>query len=274
MEKFKLILAIFCGVVSLGNTAFSSEKKSVWSKFSSDFSVEHYTSADRDADDSSYLFLGLGLKINKNHSLRLDGAFTKLYIVDPNQDELQVDDAALSYRYKVSQKPLGLSLSAKTSFLIPLSERSIRNDLLTRVTERFYITKKFFKDRLILSYRPSGSYYFNEYKVTRGGTPLTKWKLGHSALLSYRPIPSAGITFIAGSTITQKEKILYQADSGQTNGGYSFNLYTDFQIFKDRLYGRLGMSQSGSQLNGGFRDISLYDDEGTNYYAALDIVLF
>lgn len=246
-------------------------EKSPWTTA---LSVEHYDGFEEESEAFSQLTGDLSYRLNPKHSFRLVQILTKTYTVtEVDAQEFKLQDTLLYHYWKIrSNESQTRSLSWRTSAILPLSERSQTNDLITRFGGRFSLTGKFFKKRLTVSYRPGLTWSFHKFKQTPGGTPLTRLTLSHSLLFSHSPLPRLTLAGIIGASLSIKEESRFQEDSSPTDGGYSLDLYGSYDLIPTRLSSRVGFTQSDSQIKAGRTEISFFDSRTSAYYLALDYI--
>lgn len=259
MLKYLVYLSLILSFTAAAETSNNESLKST-------FSLEHYMGFYTDVESESRAYLSISKSINKETRFELLQGLTKLYTVNPGEQEVLFADTLMYLHFKLHQN-LGLRLSAS----VPLSEQSQESGKVSTLSARISFHGKFLNDKLYLGYRPYASYGINKYTADKAGNPMTKFSIGNSVLVSLSPFDKFDLGAVLAAGINLKEKSIFEVNEDTSDSGfYSIDLYAAY-AFNETFALRTGYSQGDSQLREGTREMYFYDQYNSLYYLGTDI---
>lgn len=233
--------------------------------------VDQYLSLREDQKAFTQLYWDALFKINDTSSLRLfQGATVNYEVASYGENDIDLSDTYFYYYHMLSKDFYSLAVKLRGSFTLSLSEKSRNDDVLSRPSLRLEITRKFFDDKLSLSYRPFIQYHLNRYSTTVGGTPLKQWSLGHALVSSYSVLPSLKLNLSLFGVYHFIYSAPFSGNSGPPKGSYEFDLSLAYE-WDSFLTTRVGFYQADSFIKDGRYELYLYDPAGTRTYIGVDV---
>ncbi|MEZ4752574.1 MAG: hypothetical protein R3B54_18650 [Bdellovibrionota bacterium] len=232
---------------------------------------EQYVGVQSDSATRTELYADFIYKVDEAHTLRAVQGVSKLYDVAViGEPEVQLGDLYLYHYWKPGWVWEGIELTARSSLNVPVSEATRRHGVLTRPSLRVELGRRFFSERLLLSYRPFVRYSWNRFTSTPDGAPLPLWTLGHGVYLEADLLSKVRL---AGSYTAGMHTYEQVAAGAQSLGGnYEIDVSVLYQV-TDAVMVRVGMNQADDFFKEGRFESNLYDPQTTRYYLGVDVAL-
>lgn len=248
--------------------------------FQSSLILSHYVGVKEDTDPFSLATLEGTYNYKKIHTFGISQSFTKLYIIDGEENEVQLADLQLFYRHKLNPTLIptyGWSIYPTFRTSLPFSNHSRRQGILSKFSTSLFFVKSFFSRKFTLSVAPTTDFYWNQYKTTvsnpgdQGGTPLMQYRLGIKFNTSLKLINHVRFNISTAWTRnyyeTPKFKNAFDPYGNEThppNHSYSFTPSLSYQWQKMSFY--LGFLQSNFAEVAGHVQVVLLDLERSQYF--------
>jgi hypothetical protein len=235
-------------------------------------SFTHIPKIRKDQEDTSEILTRADYTFNSRHRVRLEQFFTKYYTVYNNENELKPGDTGLSHYYTIPYNPYGLNMLWRSSLTLPISNNSVRDDLITKMSGSLIATKGFFNNKLLTFFVPYASYYWYEYALSKSGRNLPWYTLGASVSALYFITPSLSLYSGFGyTTDTLRQSQFDQAPSQIVNGNYQFDLSLSYQ-FNNQLSSSLSYFQGNNYIQNGRYEVVLFDNQNSRYSFGLTYI--
>lgn len=252
--------------------------------FKGSLNLSHYVGVKEDLDPISLAILEGFYLYKKMHSFWLSQSFTKLYIVDGEENQIQLSDLRFYYKYNLNKNLYQWKVSAGTGASLPFSAFSRRHGVLSKVNMFFSFSRSFFLERVRVSFSPSVYFYWNEYKTTvsnpgdQGGRPLNRFRLGGLVSSSFKLIENLGFNFSATwyrnyyETLEFKNSFdPYGNEINPPNHSYSFTASLGYKWKKlEKMSFLMGFYQSSLAETVGGVEVVLLDVERSQYFLSLN----
>jgi hypothetical protein len=272
MHKFLLIMITAVGHMApaLSQEAIiSSESKELKKKWNLTATVEHYEPLDRQNDYQSQFYGDFIYKLSGEHTLRGIQGWDKLYTVAQDEDEIQIQDTLLYHNWTLHKFGAGQPiLSLRSGATLSLSEESKRHQIRTKTSFRLSISQKFFNDKFILSFRPFYNYQFNKFKQSPSGAPLDWYSYGYSVRADIKAFERWTLVTVIGHGLSKKQ-FTGTGGASPSDGIISIDSFINLNA-TEALAFRLGITQSGPQLQAGRLEVDPFDDKQTSVYSGID----
>jgi hypothetical protein len=231
--------------------------------------VAHSVGAKKDVDPATTFDFTARYKQSDAITWAVVQRFTKLYRVDPGDEELPAADTSLRVGYKLfsaEEGPAGTGISLGAEATLPTSQFSREQKVKTVLTGHVTATRSFGPVSLLL--RPYGRFHVNSYKTLDkddSGTTVVRYRLGirfdATVDLPYNLYVASSNQWIErhyedppyGSHAPDHD-YLYDLSLG-----YEFDAKTSFAV---------GYSQGNRAEQLGNVDVYLFDEETTQYYVS------
>lgn|GEM_PF-2151904 len=226
----------------------------------------HLPELRNDQRTTTNLLLRAEYNINKKHRIRLQQPLTKRFEKMDFQNEFAVADTTLAHFYRFEKKPFGTSFQWRSDVRVPISNNSIRDNLITRFTGSLIGIKPFAKGKLLGIAVPFARYNWWEYKSSITGRRLPWYTIGLNASLIYMITNKLSLTGTAGYNFTGQLNNPFDQDPKQLNNGtYRFDLDITYQITKN-WSASAGYTQGANYIQDGRYELVLFDSEVSRFY--------
>lgn len=204
--------------------------------------------------------------INKKHRIRLQQPLTKRYEKRDFEYEFAVADTTLAHFYRITPKPLGVSLQWRSDLRVPISSDSIRDNLVTRLTGSLIALRPFAGGKLLGIAVPFVRYHWWQFKSSVSGRRLPWYTLGLSSSLIYMITSKLSLTGSASYNFTGQINNPFDQDPRQLNNGtYRFDLDVTYQFTKN-WSASVGYTQGANYIQDGRYEVNFFDSEVSRFY--------
>lgn len=267
----KVCMMVYSLIFIISNTSASESTLEASTKkdWSASVSTTQYMNFTDQNEPTTSFDLKASTSLGKNSKISISQTLRKLYVVDPDEEELIVEDTKIGHTYKFEEKLMTMKVSLKTTATLPVSEKSERNDHYSTLKGKLGLSKKVMDMSLTISYKPFYSYYAKKYKQTISGSPLNKYKFGHELSLAYAPKNSKwSFSGSVAASQTEKEQSKFQVKESTSDFSYSFSISTAYSINKNiSIYA--GYVHNNDQLTDGRVETTLFDEEISSSFVGL-----
>ncbi len=240
-------------------------------KFGPSFRVDLTQSmgAKADTDPLTTLNLTARYKFNPKLSVAAIQRISKLYKVDPKEDDVQLADTSLRASYAIySEKegPAGLGLSTALDATLPISQFSQDQKLTTVAGFSLTGTRTLGKVSALL--RPFYRHHINQYKTLTkddSGSTVVLYRLGLLFELSLA-LP-CDLSLSGSNQWTERHYEDPPYGSHSPDHDYSFDLSLTYQLNKATQFA-IGYNESNRAEQLGVVDVNLFDVETTSYFVS------
>ena len=237
----------------------------------------HYLGVKEDLDPLSVIDLKASYHYRNLHSIEIFESFTKLYVVDGEQSEVQPADFLFYYKYRLSVNPIyGWDILTHLGGSLPLSAFSRRHGIVTKLNFSFSFSRFLWAKRLNISFSPQSYAHWNRFKTTisnpgdNGGRPLIAYKLGFLLSSSVKILKDLNFEFSTTWYRNYYEVLAlknafdpYGNETNPPNHSYSFTASLSYQWKKAGL--SLGFIQRNIAETLGGVEVVLLDVEKSYY---------
>ncbi len=193
---------------------------------------------------------------------------TKLYYIDPNENEIQASDTVLNLSHSLfaaGSEPWGTSLSVALDATLPVSKFSREQKIVTSAM-KLRASKSFFQERLSLSLRPFYRQHFNAFKTLDrddNGRFLVLYKAGIEAGINVEATRDISLSFSPTWTQRGYEQPAYGAQAAEHD--YTFTSAVAYAMNTATSFA-LGYSESNRAEQLGNVNVFLFDEETSQYF--------
>jgi hypothetical protein len=225
--------------------------------------VTHQPKLRNDQEDTTDILLRGDYNLNKRHTLRVQQFFTKFYGKYESEYEFKPFDTTFAHFYRMPWRPGGVGLQWRNQVSLPISNESVRDDLITTFQTSVVGSKAFLGGKLLAFGIPYSRYFFYQYK-TGEERLLPRWQNGLSLGALYFFTPK--LAFYAGGDY--RIDTVYNSPFDQTpnqvpQGTYRFDLDLSYQ-FTNNLTASVSYAQGrASYIQNGRYELVLFDDQAS-----------
>ena len=212
----------------------------------------------------------LDLKLNTNNEIEVVQALDRNTNISVTDREYTWVDTKLFHFYVITKDFHSVAIKWRNSLTLPASKASQDQGLIAAPAVRVSFSKSFFGDVVVLGYRPTFRYNFNQFTTSLSGTPVKKMILGHSLLGTFNFSDKLQATALAASFIEWNEATAFQTKPETSGGSYEFEGVLLYQI-NSYLSPHIGVDQADATYKEGRFDVSLYHPANTRYFVGLDL---
>ena len=210
--------------------------------------------------------------LNAKNTFQIVQTVDKLYYVDPQISQVQLEDTRIYHYYTFTDNFYGSKISLRSGISLPTSTVSQDQGLGLGLSVRPSISKDFLHGTLHLAYSPVFRYNFNTYTTSPDGYPLAQMSVSNSLFVGYDLPYKFNVSLMAAGGVDFRQQSLYQTIPNDTSGSYSFSAYLSYQLTKN-ISPRVGVDQSAGYIQDGRYEVDVYDPQNTRFIVALDLSL-
>lgn len=247
--------------------------------FSGSLGADHTGGFRKDIDPVSTLNIGLNLKFNDVYRIGVSQAFSKVYFVTENENEVKAEDTAFSAGVRFYSNPEIVSISQSFSATAPVSQTSRQYEIMSRVATSTTFTFPVVDKIVTLALSPGATYTFNKYATTPvsldgGGRPLQQSTIGLGGSLGLQLTEKWDMNFSASYKRIFYEKSQYEnetSDLGLLNPpehAYAFSAGTSYTFF-DAFNVSISVAQADRVEKEGGIEVVVYDETATLWSAGM-----
>ena len=251
-------------VVNAGSTAEEA-------KFGPSYRIDLSQSmgAKTDTDTLTTLNLTARYRFNPKVSISATQRVTKLYNIDPEEDEVQLADTSLRASYAIySEKegPAGLGFATAIDATLPVSQFS-QDQKLTTVAG-FSLTGTRTLGKLSGLVRPFYRHHINQYKTLAkddSGATVVRARLG--VLLELAVALPNDFSLSGSNQWVERHYEDPPYGSHPPDHDYSFDVSLSYQLDKKTQFA-VGYNESNRAEQLGVVDVNLFDVESSSYFVS------
>lgn len=227
-------------------------------------SITHQPKLRRDQEDTTDILVRADYNISTNHTLRFQQFFTKFYGKYSSEYEFKPFDTSVAHFYRLPWKPGGVNLQWRNQVSIPISNESVRDDLITPFQTSVVASKGLMGGKLLFFGIPYSRYFFYEYKTSVSGTLLPRWQNGLSLGGLYFFTPKLSLYAGGDYRVDTVYNSQYDQNPKQIpRGTYRFDAELAYQV-SNSLAGSLSFNQGrASYIQNGRYELVLFDDQAS-----------
>jgi|GEM_PF-6970507 hypothetical protein len=238
-------------------------------------SASHNVGAKRDADPTSQLTGIISYPLSDSRSLSAQQGFTRLYRIDPDQNEVEAGDTVLSYSVRLlQQEQVGLNLQTTVLATLPVSNFSREQGVRSIPGLSLAASRSFVDGRLTLRASPFYRFHINSYKTLAdddSGRYLVRSRYGLDTDLSFALTESWNLA-TSGQWV---QRTYEQPPVGSVSSDirYNFDVSTSY-AWNESLSLAVGYTQTDLAEQQGRVDVFLFDIETTQYYVQINVAIW
>ncbi|WP_141732720.1 hypothetical protein [Oligoflexus tunisiensis] len=231
--------------------------------------VAHSVGARKDVDPATTFDVTARFKQSDVMTWSVVQRFTKLYKVDPEDEEFPAADTSLRVGYQLFPSetgPAGTGISLGAEATLPTSQFSREQDIRTVLTGHVTATRDFGPVSLLL--RPYGRFHVNRYKTMDkddSGTTVVRYRLG--ILFDATVELPHDLSLTSSNQWVERHYEDPPYGSHAPDHDYSFDLSLGYE-FDAKTSFAVGYSQGNRAEQLGTVDVYLFDEETTQYYVS------